>query len=138
MSARTTRGSSTGANFSYFAKSREGRERESISTHDHRRRNGGHSYRRRPCRSGRRRGTPVNRYDCTSGYYIKIKPRHHYKFSVGKGGKFAYKPANQKIVFKTGYLHKDWYGGFRRDANTHDPIVDIYLKDGSGSDTCYV
>lgn len=81
---------------------------------------------------------PVDRYNCTSGYYIKIKPKHHYKFSVGKGGKFAYKPARQKIVFKTGYLHKDWYGGFRRDPNTKDPIVDIYLKDGSGSDTCYV
>jgi hypothetical protein len=76
-------------------------------------------------------------YYCSSGYQLKIKPRHHYKFSVGDAGKYRYKSASHKLIFKTGYLHKDWYGVFRRDDNTGKwAIIDLELKDHSGSDFC--
>lgn len=80
---------------------------------------------------------PTGRYNCASGYYLKIKPGKQYRFTVAPGGKFVYYPKSHKIVFKTGYLHKDWYGKFRRDAKTGSPIIALLLKHGPGSDTCY-
>jgi hypothetical protein len=79
---------------------------------------------------------PTGHYPCTSGYSIDIKPNHRYKFEVGNGGRFAYSRATHRIQFKTGYLHRDWFGYFKHDANTGDPIIKLILKDGSGGDFC--
>jgi hypothetical protein len=81
-------------------------------------------------------GPPTGTYDCASGYSLKIKAGHAYKFSVGKGGGYDYKAGTHKLVFTSGYLKKDWYGKFRRDT-TNAPIIDLILKDHSGSDSCY-
>jgi hypothetical protein len=82
-------------------------------------------------------GPKPDTYYCESGYSLKIKSNDRYKFSVGDAGKYKYKSASHKVVFKTGYLAKDWYGVFRRDVNTHKPtVIDLELKDHSGSDLC--
>jgi hypothetical protein len=78
----------------------------------------------------------TGKYHCATGYWLKIKSADHYKFSVGDGGKYAYKSASHKIVFKSGYLSQDWYGGYRKDSQGN-PIIDLFLKDDSGDDSCY-
>jgi hypothetical protein len=78
-------------------------------------------------------GPPKGRYNCASGYYIKIKAGNKYAFSVSPGGKFKYKKAGHKIVFTSGYLKKDWFGVLRKDANGGDPIIDLHLKSDPGA-----
>ena len=85
-----------------------------------------------PALAGVSRGT----YFCSSGYQLKIKAHRHYKFSVGDGGKYRFKSGSHKIVFKSGYLAADWYGHYRHDTNTGTPIIELILKDHSGSDFC--
>jgi hypothetical protein len=81
-------------------------------------------------------GPPSGTYYCSSGYSLKIL-KSHYRFTVAPGGNFTYAAATHKLTFTSGYLKRDWYGKFRRDATSHSPIIDLFLKDGSGGDSCY-
>lgn len=72
----------------------------------------------------------IGTYYCNEGgvfanVTIKLKARHKYTPIIAgdkyKGGKWAYKAASHKLVFKTGGLASDYYGRQHRFNGKWDP-----------------
>src|SRR5215211_8311524 len=75
-------------------------------------------------------------YHCYNGSApfgdLKLKSHWKYTWNGGSPGKYAYRAASKKVIFKTGVFHKDhWYGKHSRDPSDGSSVIKLY-EQGEG------
>jgi hypothetical protein len=76
-------------------------------------------------------------YHCYNGSApfgdLKLKRGDKYVWNHDSSGKYAYRAASKKVIFKTGVFHDDhWYGKHSRDPSDGSSVIKLYEK-GTGS-----
>jgi hypothetical protein len=70
--------------------------------------------------------------------WVKIRPDRKYRPSGGNGGKYVYRAAKRKIVFRTGaYKKSGWHGIYEPKGTRGRDYHTITIRDGDGSDLLY-
>jgi hypothetical protein len=79
---------------------------------------------------------PHGKYECIDlAYWVNLKTDTHYTVQTGGGGKWRYRPASKKLVFKTGPMDFA-YGKYGHDS-TGVPRFTLYdVKDHSAYGDC--